>query len=189
MKYQYNYILAIDPSGNFIEGKGTTGWVLLTAKEELLSYGWISAEDYNCAEEYWDKHIELIKSFNKQFNKLIVVIEDYILYKNRSKNQTNSKIETCRLIGVLQHYCWRIRQDYTMQLAASVKQRWSDDILLHEKIICRIKSKLIHTQSGKSLNLIHVRDAFRHAIHFAVCRNEIKEKKGNNYAKAKRSNY
>lgn len=190
MNYKYKYILAFDPSGNFEEGKGTTGWVLLTAKEKLIAQGYISAKDYNCAEEYWDAHIELIKHYHNKFNNdLVLIMEDYILYKNRSKNQTNSKIETCRLIGVIQHYCWRVKQDYSMQLAASVKHRWSDDILFHEKIIYRKKSKIYHKQSNLSLNLEHTRDAFRHAIHYAVCRNQIKERKSKRYGSIKRSNY
>lgn len=189
-KYKYKYILAIDPSGNFSEGKGTTGWVLLTSNEHLLAEGHISAEKYNCAEEYWDEHIKLIKRYNEKYkDKLIIVIEDYILYKNRSKNQTNSRIETCRLIGVIQHYCWRIHQDYSMQLAATVKDRWSDDILLIEDIMYKNKSNYIHTQSGLSLNMIHIRDAFRHAIHYAICRNQLKERRKKSYAKYKQSNY
>ena len=190
MKWKYKYILALDPSGNFTEGKGTTGWVLLSANEQLLAKGHISAKKYNCAEEYWDEHIALIKYYhNKYEQQLIVVIEDYILYKNRSKNQTNSKIETCRLLGVLQHYCWRIKQDYSMQLAATVKTRWSDDILLHEGILYKRKSDLIHKKSGLFLSLEHTRDAFRHAIHYAVCRNHTKERNRRNYGNAKQSNY
>ena len=182
----YKYILALDPSGNFAEGKGTTGWVLLSSNEKLLATGTIQAKDYSCAEEYWDKHIELIKYWKKKYNNIIIVIEDYILYKNRSKNQTNSKIETCRLIGVIQHYCWRVKQDYSMQLAATVKDRWSDDILRHEQIITKGYQ---HIQSRLSLKTVHIRDAFRHAIHYAVCRNQIKERKKKSYGKVKRSNY
>ena len=186
MNTKYKYILAIDPSGNFSEGKGTTGWVLLTADEKLLATGTLSAKDYKCAEEYWDEHIELIKYYMKKHKNMIVVIEDYILYKNRSRNQTNSRIETCRLIGVIQHYCWRVKQNYSMQLAVAVKDRWSDNILRNEGIITK---GYLHKQSKLPLKIEHIRDAFRHAIHYAVCRNEIKERKYKSYAKIKRSNY
>lgn len=188
---KYKHILAIDPSGNFSEGKGTTGWVLLSADERLLKTGMLSADDFSCAEEYWDEHINLIRYFNKRYEDLIIVIEDYILYKNRSKNQTNSRIETCRLIGVIQHFCWRIKQDYSMQLAASVKDRWSDDVLIHEKILYRNRDygKLIHLDTGVPMTVPHIRDAFRHAMHYAVCRNEPKERRKYSYATTKRSNY
>ena len=190
MNYKYKYILAIDPSGSFSEGKGTTGWVLLSHNEQLLGKGFISAYDFNCPEEYWDAHIKLIKTYNKYYGKnLIIVIEDYILYKNRTQSSINSKFETCRLIGVLQHYCWRIHQDYSMQLAVAVKNRWSDELLIHEKYIYKTKRDLIHRQSKLSLKLIHTRDAYRHALHYAVCRNKIEERKKNANRKIKRSNY
>lgn len=173
MKYRYEYILAFDPSGNFSEGKGTTGWVLMNAKEKLLDRGEIFAKDYKCPEEYWDAHIDLIRKYNKRYGtQLIVVIEEYVLYRDRSLSQTNSKMETSRLIGVIQHFCWRIKQDYTMQLASAVKHRWSDELLLREQILYKHRGKMIHTDSNIPINVTHTRDAFRHAIHFAVCRNK-----------------
>lgn len=168
----YKHILALDPSGNFHEGKGTTGWVLMNYKEKLIARGYISAKNYSCPEEYWDAHINLIEQNHKKYgDTLIVVMEDYVLYRDKATNQTNSKIETCRLLGVLQHTCWKLKQPYSMQLAASVKQRWSDDLLFREHIIFRDKRNIIHTDSGMSLGLVHTRDAFRHAMHYIVCRN------------------
>ena len=190
MKYKYEYILAFDPSGNFKEGKGTTGWVLMNAKEKLVARGYISAEDYKCSEEYWNAIIDLIRYNHRKYGaNLIVVIEDYILYRERSLNQTNSKMETSRLIGAMQYTCWKLKQDYTMQLAASVKDRWSDELLLREQIIYRDRNNLIHTESNLSLGLSHTRDAFRHAIHFAVCRNEDKPKRKNNNKGVKNNGY
>lgn len=190
MKHKYEYILAFDPSGNFNEGKGTTGWVLMNAKEELLARGYISAEDYHCAEEYWNAHLDLIRHNHKKYgSNLIVVIEDYILYRNRSQNQTNSKMETCRLIGVMQYVCWKLKQDYSMQLAATVKDRWSDELLLREHIIYRHRSNLIHTDSNLSLGLGHTRDAFRHALHFAVCKNKETYRKKPNVKGVKKHGY
>ena len=41
------YILALDPSGNFKEGKGITGWCLLdTQTKKIAKFGYISAEMY-----------------------------------------------------------------------------------------------------------------------------------------------
>lgn len=169
----YKYIFAFDPSGSFEEGKGTTGWALMDANENLLERGYITAEDYDCAEAYWQAHVDLIYKYNKLYHRqLIIVMEDYVLYRDRSKNQTNSKMETCRLLGVLQFHCWRLDQPYTLQLAAAVKQRWSDDLLVREKILYKTGRTLIHTQSGLNLGLIHSRDAFRHALHYAVTRND-----------------
>lgn len=192
-RYKYKYILAIDPSGNFNEGHGTTGWVLLDHNENLIEKGFIAAKHYKCPEEYWNAHKNLIEHFYKKHrHEIIIVMEEYVLYRERSNSQTNSKMETCRLIGLLQWYCWSINQPYSMQLAVSVKDRWSNELLLREHIFYKDKGKMIHTQSGIPLNSPHIRDAFRHAIHYAVIRNKDNPKpqsynKGAyNYA---RSNY
>lgn len=174
----YKYIFAMDPSGSFNEGNGTTGWVLMDYKERLLERGYIPASDYDCPEAYWNEHAKLIKKYNKLCkNDLVVVVEDYVLYRDRSANQTNSQMETCRLLGVIQHTCWELHQPYTLQLAATVKHRWSDELLFREGIIYREKKNIKHRQSGLSLGLVHTRDAFRHAQHYAVCRNKDKPKK------------
>ena len=194
----YNYILAFDPSGSFREGKGTTGWVFMDAEERLLERGYIPAADYRCPEEYWNAHLDVIHKYYKRHKgDLIVVIEDYVLYRDRSDSQTNSQMETCRLLGVLLWKCWRLEQPYTLQLASTVKNRWSDELLLREGIIHKEGRNLIHTQSGLSLGLIHTRDAFRHAQHYAVCRNKksstyyrsFSPKYPNRYSNYKERNY
>ena len=58
------YILAFDPSGNFKEGKGITGWCLLdTETKKVAKFGYISAAMYPHQQAYWDAHITLIDSF------------------------------------------------------------------------------------------------------------------------------
>ena len=173
----YNYILAFDPSGSFKEGKGTTGWVLMDKDERLLERGYIPATDYKCPEAYWNNHVVVLEKYHERYKgQLIVVIEDYVLYRDRSASQTNSQMETCRLLGVLLWKCWQLHQPYTLQLASSVKHRWSDELLIRENILYYDeKHNLRHTQSGLSVALIHTRDAFRHALHYAVCRNKKPE--------------
>lgn len=169
----YKYILAFDPSGSFHEGKGTTGWAFIDSDERLLERGYIPAKDYKCPEEYWDAHLDVIhKYYNRHKGDLIIVIEDYVLYRDRSDSQTNSQMETCRLLGLLLWKCWKLEQPYTLQLASTIKNRWSDELLIREGILERRGRDLIHVQSGYSLGLIHSRDAFRHALHYAVCRNK-----------------
>lgn len=192
MNYKYKYILALDPSGNFTEGKGTTGWVLMDWTEKLIARGHLAAENYLCTEQYWDAHKELIEyNYRKYKNDLIIVIEDYVLYRDRASNQTNSKMETCRLLGLIQWTCWYLKIPYTLQLASAVKHRWSDDLLKREGILT---DRLTHCPSGLSMSLVHTRDAFRHAIHYVVCRNyEEKPKRTNSLLKGayngRRSNY
>lgn len=168
-KYK-THILAIDPSGNFHEGKGTTGWVLMDTTEKLIARGLIMAKDFNSAEEYWDAHIDLLQyNFDRHNDVLMVIIEDYQLYSNRAENQINSRMETCRLIGLLQWYCWSNRQAYKMENASVVKTRWSDEILINENILFKEPNETyIHAGSGLIL-AIHTRDALRHALHFIRC--------------------
>lgn len=174
---KYKYVFAFDPSGNFTEGKGTTGWVLMDWKENLLERGYIKASDYDCAEAYWRAHVDLIYKYNRLYkNQVIIVMEDYVLYRDRSLDQTNSKMETCRLIGVLQYHCWKLRQPYSMQLAASVKHRWADELLCREGLLYRKGSKFVDVKSGKDISLVHTRDAYRHAIHYVITRNKNKSK-------------
>lgn len=190
---KYKYILAIDPSGNYKEGFGTTGWVLINYKGDLLARGCIEAKQYSCAEEYWNAHLDLLKRYiNEHGRKLIVVIEEYRLYRQRAQNQTNSLMETPRLIGLIQWLCWNYNQTYSMQLASSVKQRWADGILLQEGYFGKRNNYIYHKQSNISLKSEHVRDAFRHAIHYAVTRNETKPKekqKNKGARKHAKSNY
>lgn len=181
----YRYILAFDPSGSWNEGKGTTGWVLMDSDEKLLERGYIPADDYRCPEEYWDAHLDVLMKYNRRYRgDLIVVIEDYVLYRDRSESQTNSQMETCRLIGVLLWKCWRSKQPYTLQLAATVKHRWSDELLFREGIMHREGRNIVHTQSGLSIGLTHTRDAFRHAQHYAVCRNGKTDKPFRKYKRS-----
>lgn len=170
---KYKYVLAIDPSGNYKEGTGTTGWVLMNDKEKLIARGWISASDYKCREDYWNAHVELIKLNHDKYRRdLIVVMENYVLYRDRSSNQINSELETPRLLGVLQWFCWKLKQNYSLQLASSVKTRWADDLLFRERIIYRDRNVVRHTDSNLTLNSNHERDALRHALHFILTRNE-----------------
>lgn len=174
-EHRYDYILAIDPSGNFNEGHGTTGWSLIDYNTNLIECDYISAIGYDCSEEYWNAHVELITKFSQKYHKkLMVVIEDYKLYQNRSQSQINSKMETCRLIGLLQWHCWKLGQPYTLQMATQVKNRWSDKVLFTDNIIYREGNKIIHNPSKKPITLCHIRDSFRHAMHYATFKNLFK---------------
>lgn len=175
---KYKHILALDPSGNFDEGKGTTGWVLMNYKEKLIASGAISANDYRSKEEYYEAILELIDKNHIKYRTggFILVMEEYVLYRDKAVTQTNSKMETCRLLGIIQQHCWRCDIDYTMQLASMVKHRWSDELLLREGIFYSDNRGIRHTESNYWMNTLHVRDAFRHAIHYCLCRNETPKK-------------
>lgn len=172
---RYKHILALDPSGNFDEGKGTTGWVLMNYKEKLIASGAIAAKNFKSAEDYWTEHINLIiKNAEKYKEGLVVVVEDYVLYRDKATSQTNSRMETCRLLGLIQWICAQNNIALVFQLATTVKHRWSNDLLCRERIFYEDRDGLHHTDTGFKMTLAHTQDAFRHAIHFCCCCNEKK---------------
>ena len=149
------YILALDPSGSFHEGKGTTGWCLMF-HGKLIKYGLIEAKSYDSDMQYYKAHLNLINRMNTCYpGNLDVVIEDYLLYAKRTSSQINSRMETCKLIGIIQYYCFTHKLDYVMQTASQVKKRWSDEVLEHEGL------DLPQTYTER-----HARDAIRHAMHY-----------------------
>ncbi len=160
-------ILAIDPSGNFNEGKGTTGWALISDNKEIISCGQILAKNFNSKFEYWESIIKLIKNLEPNH----LVIEDFLLYEDKSKVQINSRFETPKLIGLLEFYCYKTNRTYTLQRAVDVKKRWNDDILVNKGYVQKVNNR--YFVCGV-LTSDHIRDAIRHGIHYITFK--IKEK-------------
>lgn len=150
-------VLGIDPSGSYYEGKGTTGWALFEYENrKLLKFGHIKASDYSEVKYYYEAVRNLIKPGMR------VVIEEYMLYADKAKQQINSKMETSKLIGYLQMYCYEHNIRFSMQLASEVKKRWADHILEYKGIIQ--KDKNMYYALGRRTN-DHERDAMRHCMH------------------------
>lgn len=163
MLQKYKHILAIDPSGNWTEGKGTTGICLLQSGTTRIDVYDISAKDYDRPEAYWNAHIEFIDNICKRFKDTVLVIEDYLLYADKAASQTNSRMETPKLIGIIEQYCFTAQQAYYTEAAAVVKTRWANHILEYKNLIeKRGRSYYI---DDKRLCPHHL-DAIRHAIHF-----------------------
>lgn len=169
----YDFILALDPSGSYTEGKGTTGWCVFDTKGKKLTLGgFLTATSYDKMEIYWHAHLDLIQEYYKRYGKrMIIVIEDYLLYATKAQDQINSKMETPKLIGILQHYCWLKQIPYHMQTASEVKTRWTDEILEHKGYIKHKGRNCIVPESGDILNK-HSRDSVRHAVHYATFKNK-----------------
>lgn len=148
----------MDPSGAFDEGKGTTGYCVMNHNKEIIEWGNLKAGQYMTAEEYWDAHLQLIESMMKKY-KCILVLEDYLLYANKAESQINSRMETCRLIGLIQWYCFKHRYPIRLQRATEVKNRWEDHILERQ-----IKLPAINR---------HELDSIRHAMHFFTFKNDL----------------
>jgi hypothetical protein len=170
----YEFLLAIDPSGSYHEGKGTTGWCTFNCKDNAVSIAdGIHAQGFDSMTGYWDAHLQLIARFNSKYkHKLCVVMEDYVLYQHKAASQINSHMETSKLIGVLQHYCWEHEIPYAMQLASEVKNRWADEILHHNRYIVLQGNHYVLPNNTKTRLDKHCRDAIRHAVHFANFKNK-----------------
>jgi hypothetical protein len=150
-------VLSFDPSGNYNEGSGTTGWAYFE-DGELIEFGTISATDCCSLEGYWSEHEQLIVI--KQPN--IVVCESFKLFAHKAKAQSFSQMETPQLIGYIRMACWKRKIDVVFQ-QPSDKIRVSDPILVRMGVF-ELKGKN-HYCLGKPTNL-HIRDAIRHGIYF-----------------------
>lgn len=179
------YILAFDPSGNFNEGKGTTGWCLLdTETDKIAKFGYLSARKYGSQMEYWAAHLDLIDAL-VGYNP-VIVCEDYLLYAEQTQPQINSRMETPKLIGVLQFELWMRGKTVHLQTAATVKARWTDEILANKGFV--------HLENGKPCMITikgtypivgHTMDAIRHAVHFSRFRlHRLKEDNHDNNEEA-----
>ena len=157
-------IIAIDPSGNFAEGKGTTGFCMYSNNQIQHTLS-ISAKDFKCMEAYWGHMLTVLFDWIQLFEENVhVVIEDYFLYATKATSQINSRLETPRFIGVLQYALYQAHIPYTLQTASLVKTRWSDDILVHKGILIPYKQGF-KTSTGIKVDR-HAKDAIRHAIHY-----------------------
>lgn len=152
-------ILCIDPSGNYNEGKGTTGWSLLNENINIIACGQLLASEYKSKEEYWNNVIKLIINMNPD----IIVLEDFLLYAHKSNNQINSRFETPKLIGLIEMYAWENKIPIHLQRAVDVKNRWTDDILVKKNIISRVGNRYY---AGGVMISEHIRDSIRHGVHF-----------------------
>jgi hypothetical protein len=142
--------IAVDPSGNFKEGKGTTGWAVFE-DGELKEFGEVKASNYNTQLDYWGDIIGILSKYPT------VVCESYRLQPSKSMAQSWSALETPQLIGVIRYTCKNvIFQDPV------IKKRFTDEILITKGVVDK-EGKLYKVQ-GRVTN-DHMRDAIRHGLY------------------------
>jgi hypothetical protein len=156
-------VLSLDPSGNYNEGKGTTGWAYFE-DGELIEFGTISAADCCSLEGYFSEHETLIAMKKPK----IVVCENFKLFAHKQKAQTWSQMETPQLIGYLRMMCWKRSIKVHFQ-QPSDKLRVTDPVLVKMGLFELKGNK--HYCNGKPTNL-HIRDAIRHGVYFNRYRKE-----------------
>lgn len=169
------FIVGIDPSGSFNEGKGTTGFCFIAVREKhVYNSPAIYAKQFKTAEEYWQAHITLLNQQYKRTNgNLVLSIEDYVLYGNKAKSQTNSSMETSQLIGIIKMWAHTNGVPYTIRNASIAKKRWTNEILEHKGFIKKV-GRQYYNHVGQPL-VSHTLDAMRHAVHCLYFENK-KEK-------------
>lgn len=161
------YIIGIDPSGAFNEGKGTTGLAVLNTHTNEIAYtGWIAAVNFPTLEAYFDAHIEWLADCVQRYQDTVVSIEDYILYADHATAHTNTHLETSQLLGLIKWWCYKNNITYTIRPAAAVKSRFTNNILKREGYIFEAAGGKLFTKVRKSNNLSnHELDAIRHAAY------------------------
>jgi len=162
-------ILALDPSGNFHEGKGITGWALFN-DGQLEDFGDIRSE--SCATQmiYWNQIINKIRSVYQKDMDMQLVCESYKLQASKAMAQSWSTLETPQLIGVIRYYCGDFGIPIHFQ-DPSCKIRFSDEILVKQGIIEK-RNKLYYCQDKKTND--HMRDAIRHGLYYTKYKGESK---------------
>lgn len=159
--------LVFDPSGNYYEGKGTTGWCIANGGY-LYSAGQIYAAEYKSQMEYWTAVVDLIKKEYQRLEpdtKLVVVCEDYRLYASASQAQIDSNLETPQLIGVIKWCCNLLGVECILQMAAEVKVRWSDEVMERKGMIHKMPGNNSWYFGSVKLQH-HSMDAVRHCMHY-----------------------
>lgn len=154
-------ILAIDPSGEFTKGKGTTGFCLYDVEKGSFELFEIKANDYESRASYF---YGICMTATTKGVKTIIV-EDYFLYNNAkisANSQTNSLLETPRLLGALEYEAHNTYTDIVFQ-RANIKTRFTDEILVKMGLLEKRGNK--YYANGKPTN-DHQRDALRHALYY-----------------------
>lgn len=150
-------VLSFDPSGNFSEGKGTTGWAVFKQKD-LSHFGEIKASDYMLKQEYFSAHQDLIEETMPN----VIVIESYKLFGHKAKQQSGSSLETPQLIGFIEMVAFQHNIPVVFQDPSS-KVRVADDILTRMGVFEK-KGRSYYCQGHKTS--LHERDSIRHGIFY-----------------------
>jgi hypothetical protein len=151
-------VLSFDPSGNYTEGMGTSGYAVSLDGHLPHKLGDIRAEDYKTREEYWFRHKILIEQQHPD----VVVIESYRLFGSKAKEQVGSSLETPMLIGYLQMVCYEMQIPVIIQ-DPTTKSRHADDVLVKAGVV--EKKGIRYYYKGELTNL-HQRDALRHNLYY-----------------------
>ena len=173
------YIIGVDPSGSYNEGKGTTGLVILNSEGKLELHTTVNAQDYPSQLAYWSAVLDTLEVFALT-KKAVLSVEDYVLYATSAKAQINSEMETSKLIGAITMLAYNLNIPMYIRNASQVVNRWNNEILVHKNLIHKQGNRYTD-DTGAPINR-HCLDALRHAVHcyyFEVGKEDNYELKNN----------
>ena len=150
-------VLSIDPSGNFVDGKGHTGLVLAEVYDDFTFKvkfkDTIRADKFDTRIEYWKAHMDAL---DPELD--LVVMEDFLLYP--AVNQGFSYMETPRLLGVLEMQADLFDIPIVFQRAINIAAL-KEEVLISRGILEKRKGRYWH--DGRIYN-DHERSALKHLI-------------------------
>lgn len=168
-------ILAIDPSGNFKNGKGQTGYFGVTQNVEKQNFfiaGAVRAKDYDTKEDYYNDIILIIKSNPIK----TLIVEDFILYESSAHSMINQNLETSELIGIIEQTAKSLGIEVVRQRANLIKFSLKNEKVVKSIINTQAKEEFLITKrstDGKVLWSIkdtrinnHIVDAIRHYAYY-----------------------
>ena len=155
-------VIAIDPSGNYEEGKGITGYIEADVFEDgtytVTDVGSINSEDYPSRIKYYEAHKMLLQDV------ALVIIEDYRLYNHagtKAAVQSYSLMETPRLLGVLEYMANDLQTPIVWQMAHQMKA-FDENVLVERGELIK-KGNRYQLRDGLAVNR-HERSALKHFL-------------------------
>lgn len=149
-------VLSVDPSGNFIDGKGHTGLVVAEVTDDgytIVYKDTIRADKFDSRLEYWKAHIDAIDP-----EVSVMIMEDFMLYPH--VKQGFSYMETPRLLGIMELEAHKRDVPLVLQRAVDVAGL-NDDVLVARGVLEKRKGRYWH---NRKVYNDHERSALRHFI-------------------------
>lgn len=150
-------VVSIDPSGNWTEGKGTTG-LAMYENGKLVNFTDVKAKEFTSAEQFWGAVEGEIYFYSPN----IIVCESFRLQPGKAAAQSWSAMETPMLIGYLKMQAWKNNCLFILQ-DASCKARVPDDLLVKMGMLQRRGDRYYALDRATN---DHIRDAIRHGVYY-----------------------
>lgn len=151
-------VVSIDPSGNWTEGKGTTG-IAFFRDGKLEDFTDVRAKDFGSPESYW---YEICVHMSLHFKDDVIVCESFRLQPGKAAAQLWSAMETPMLIGFLRMHTYFNACPFILQ-DPSCKARVPDHLLVQLGVLEERNGR--YYALGRPTN-DHIRDAIRHGVYY-----------------------